>query len=110
MIGNPASKGNRGRAQIRTLGDQFVDDAQAVRLLGRHAVAAEPSAAAAVAALLTARADGWLSAGESVVAVVTGTALKQPGALQRIAPPALGTVEADAAQWNAVLADVAVCP
>lgn len=79
------------------------DIGQAMRLLGREAVAAEPSAAASLAALLGAREAGVIDPGESVVVVVTGSALKQPGALTGLAPQPLGDVRADAAQWLDVL-------
>jgi threonine synthase len=83
------------------------DIAEAMRLLGREAVAAEPSAAASLAALLHARDRGLIGAGESVVAVVTGSALKQPGALTSVAPKPLGDVHADADQWLDVLGGTA---
>lgn len=79
------------------------DIGQAMRLLGREAVAAEPSAAASLAALLNAREAGLVDHGESVVAVVTGSALKQPAALTRIAPRPWGDVPADAGRWLDVL-------
>lgn len=79
------------------------DIAEAMRLLGREAVAAEPSAAASLAALLHARDRGLIDADESVVTVVTGSALKQPGALTSVAPKPLGDVQADADQWLNVL-------
>jgi threonine synthase len=77
--------------------------AEAMRLLGSAAVAAEPSAAASLAALLHARERGLIDATESCVAVVTGSALKQPGALTTVAPAPLGDVDADARQWLDVL-------
>lgn len=79
--------------------------AEGMRVLGAQAVAAEPSAAASVAALLSARERGLIGPEESVVAVVTGSALKQPGALTAIAPAPVGDVRADAAEWSKVLAE-----
>lgn len=79
------------------------DIAEAMRLLGTQAVAAEPSAAASLAGLLHARDRGLVGRGESVVAVVTGSALKQPGALVGVAPRPLGDLRADADQWRDVL-------
>ena len=38
-VGDAAGKSDRGLAQIAALGDQFVDDAEAFRLLGRHVAA-----------------------------------------------------------------------
>ncbi|HEX3786666.1 MAG TPA: threonine synthase [Pseudonocardiaceae bacterium] len=80
------------------------DLAEAIRLLGTEAVAAEPSAAASLAGLLHARERGLIDPGESVVAVVTGSALKQPGVLAKVAPAPVGEVRADAAEWLAALA------
>lgn len=77
--------------------------AEAIRLLGTQAVAAEPSAAASLAALLHARERGLVGPRESVVAVVTGSALKQPGALTELAPSPLGEVRAEAGAWSEVL-------
>ncbi len=75
----------------------------AMRLLGTQAVSAEPSAAAALAALAHARESGLIGSGESVVAVITGSALKQPDALRQVAPQPIGDVDADAGQWLDVL-------
>jgi threonine synthase len=75
------------------------DIAEAMRLLGGAAVAAEPSAASSLAALLHARERGLVDAGESVVTVVTGSALKQPAALTAVAPQPVGDVDADPDQW-----------
>ncbi|NUR90419.1 MAG: pyridoxal-phosphate dependent enzyme [Nonomuraea sp.] len=75
----------------------------AMRLLGRQGVGAEPSAAASTAALLRARAEGWVSEGETVVSVVTGGALKQPSALTHAAPPPAQTVRASAEELLAAL-------
>lgn len=59
------------------------DDAllDAMRALGGEGVAAEPSAAASLAALRAGLASGAIDPGEEVVCVVTGSALKQPDAL-----------------------------
>jgi threonine synthase len=72
-----------------------VDLFEAMRLLGAEGVATEPSAAASVAALLHAREEGWISGNDVVVAVVTGSALKQPSALIQAAPPPVADVWAD---------------
>lgn len=73
--------------------------AQAMRDLASIGIAAEPSAAAPLAAVRATRAQGAIAANDIVVAVVTGTALKQPAVVRQIAPQPLGDVEADAAQW-----------
>jgi threonine synthase len=76
---------------------------EAVRMLGGAAVAAEPSAAAALAGVVAARDGGRIAAGDRVVAVVTGSALKQPAALTDLAPAPTGDVDADPRQWRTVL-------
>lgn len=96
----PIHGGTRVLSAIRESGGRMVavadpDLFEAMRLLGAEGVAAEPSAAAAVAALLPARDEGWISADEVVVAVVTGTGLKQPKALIEAAPPPAADVWAD---------------
>ena len=50
----------------------------AMRVLARHGIAAEPSAAASVAGALAMQGRGELGEEEDVVCVVTGTALKWP--------------------------------
>ncbi|MCG5212058.1 threonine synthase [Streptosporangium sp. KLBMP 9127] len=85
-----------------------VDDAdlfEAMRLLGAEGVAAEPSAAASIAGLLRARSQGWVSPDDTVVAVVTGSAQKQPEALVRAAPPTDGVVSADPAELLALFGE-----
>jgi threonine synthase len=76
---------------------------EAVRMLGGAAVAAEPSAAAALAGVVAAREGGRIAADDRVVAVITGSALKQPAALTDLAPAPAGDVDADAGQWRTVL-------
>ncbi len=78
--------------------------ADAVRLLGSASVGAEPSAAASLAGLIRAREDGLILPGETAVAVVTGSALKQPAALTALAPHPVGDIRADAAEWREALA------
>jgi threonine synthase len=79
------------------------DIGEAMRLLGGQAIAAEPSAAVSVAALLHARERGLIGPAETVAAVITGSALKQPAALLDVAPAPCGDLRADAAQWRAAL-------
>jgi threonine synthase len=71
---------------------------EAMRRLGAEGVAAEPSAATPVAALSRARAEGWVDESDVVVAVVTGSALKQPAALGQAAAPPSGSVAAEPAE------------
>jgi threonine synthase len=77
--------------------------ADAIVRLAAEGIGAEPSAAAPVAAIASAREQGLIDANDTVVAVVTGTALKQPGVVRQLAPKPLGDVSADAAQWQALL-------
>ncbi len=103
--------GRRLLGAIRSSGGGAVavtedDIGAAVRLLGKAAIAAEPSAAAALAGLLHARERGLIAPTETVVAVVTGSALKQPTALTGFAPQPLGAVRADVAQWRDILTAV----
>ena len=63
-----------------------VDDQQildAMRTSGRHGVYAEPAAAAALAGVKAAIADGTLSGGDRVLAMVTGSGLKDTKAATR---------------------------
>lgn len=76
---------------------------EAMTLLGGAGVAAEPSAAVSFAALMDGRRDGWIAEDDVVVAVITGTALKQPGVVRDVAAPPRGDVTADAAAWTRVI-------
>ncbi len=83
------------------VGEEELRDA--VLRLGHVGVAAEPSAGAPLAALLRAKEQGHVTRSETVVAVVTGSALKQPGSLTALVPPPRGTVRADAQAWRRLL-------
>jgi threonine synthase len=87
----------------RAVGVTEDEIAEAMTLLGSAAVAAEPSAAVSIAAIRTGRDAGWIQEHDTVVAVVTGTALKQPSALLRVAQPPRGDVRADASEWTRVV-------
>jgi threonine synthase len=91
-----------GGAAIAVSEDEITN---AVRDLGAAGIAAEPSAAAPVAALATARDRGLVGADETVVAVITGTALKQPEAVRRIALARRGDVRADPGEWLRLLGE-----
>ena len=69
---------------------QRVDRTRQCELLaGKAGVFAEPSGAAGLAGLLTAREKGWLRDGEKVAVLVTGHGLKDPGAgLSQVSLPA----------------------
>ena len=67
----------------------------AMRLLAREGIAAEPSAAASVAALIKLVEGGTVRTDETAVCVITGTSLKQPGAVQQAADQPKETINAD---------------
>ena len=56
---------------------------EAMRDLGREGIGAEPSSAAGVAAFKQAAKAGKIRSTDTVVCVITGTALKQPAIVQR---------------------------
>ncbi|TDF94783.1 threonine synthase [Paenibacillus piri] len=56
---------------------------EAMQWLGNEGICAEPASASTVAALKRAVAEGRIQSGESVVCVITGSGLKQPGAIQQ---------------------------
>jgi threonine synthase len=67
----------------------------AMRILGKEGISAEPSSAAAVAALIQGVKQGTVNTNESAVCVITGTALKQSHAVElAVGQPTLH-VEAD---------------
>lgn len=55
---------------------------EAMRELARDGIAGEPSSAASVAALIQARRKGLVKPDDTAVCVITGSALKQPSAIQ----------------------------
>ncbi|HEY2850330.1 MAG TPA: pyridoxal-phosphate dependent enzyme [Gemmatimonadaceae bacterium] len=86
-IGDPASWDRGVRAITETNGfvasatDEEILDAKAV--IDASGVGCEPASAASVAGVKQLRSRGVISAGERVVAVLTGHLLKDPGILQR---------------------------
>ncbi|GAA1874703.1 threonine synthase [Asanoa iriomotensis] len=98
-VGRPRNAVKALRA-VRASGGAFsaVDDAEileAMRLLGEHAgVFAEPGAAAGIAAIRQARADGLIGPRDRVVHVVTGSGLKTPGAVTAPFPEIEPTLDA----------------
>ncbi len=93
-IGNPASWQGALRARDESVGliDSVTDDEilaayrDLVRLEG---VFCEPSSAASVAGLRSARAGGVVTGDPTVVCVLTGNGLKDPDTATRSAPPIL---------------------
>ncbi len=86
-IGNPASAA-LARAAVAESGglfDMASDDEimEAYRLVAREGVFCEPASATPVAGLLKLKREGRLEAGQTVVAVLTGNGLKDPGAALR---------------------------
>ncbi len=94
---SPLKKGERILSAVyETDGDALgVTDEEivdAMRELAKEGIGAEPSSAAAVAGLIQAVKSGKLRSDETAVCIVTGSALKQPGVLERMAgqdPPKL---------------------
>jgi threonine synthase len=93
-----------GGAAIAVGEDELRD---AVLRLGHVGIPAEPSAAAPVAALLSAKEQGHVTRSDTVVAVVTGSALKQPNAIRAMVPAPRNTVRADAQLWRTLLSSSA---
>lgn len=77
---------------------------QAMRDLGREGIAAEPSSAASVAAFIQAARTGRIGSRDTVVCVITGTALKQPEVVHRVAMLPENRIHADAHELSELLA------
>lgn len=92
-IGKPVN-GPRARWSVRMSGGSFLAvtdekilDAQKL-LASKEGIFAEPASCAGIAGLFKMAAQGTLRRGSRVVAVLTGTGLKDPNAvLERISPP-----------------------
>jgi threonine synthase len=67
----------------------------AMRILGKEGISAEPSSAAAVAALIQGVKAGTVDTRESAVCVITGTALKQSHAVEMAVGQPTLRVDAD---------------
>ena len=89
----PLGGGRRALRSIRESGGtaEAVSDAEireAIALLGREGIFAEPAGASSVAAAKKLARTGEIGSGETVVCVVTGSGLKQPHAVEgHFAPP-----------------------
>lgn len=99
----PIQDGSRLLACVRDSGGgaEGVSDAailEAMRLLAREGIAAEPSSAAAVAAYIKRVQSGLIRQDETAVCVITGTALKQPGAVIKAAGKSLESIHATGSQ------------
>jgi threonine synthase len=76
----------------------------AMRWLGREGIAAEPAAAAPLAAVVRGVACGRIGADETVVCVVPGSALKQPDAMASAVGESSYRLRANASELREVLA------
>lgn len=76
---------------------------EAMRDLGREGIGAEPSSAAGVAAFKQAAAAGKIASTDTVVCVITGTALKQPGVVQMAASMPQRRMQADVGSLRSLL-------
>lgn len=100
----PIKGGRRVLAAIKESGGTAVavsDDEirEAMVLIAREGILAEPSAAAPVAALRRCLMEGKVQSDDDVVCVVTGTGLKQPSEFaDAVASTALAEVNADAGE------------
>lgn len=77
------------------LGVEDSEILEAMQDLARDGIAAEPSSAASVAAFKQAYRSGQIHSNETVVCVITGSALKQPTAIQQAAGAPTLHVRAD---------------
>ncbi len=98
-IGNPASWNgavearDQSEGMIAAVDDEVILDAQR-RLARLEGIFCEPASAAALAVLEGAVRDGVVARGSSVVCVLTGNGLKDPGAAEGALTPIL-EIEAD---------------
>ncbi len=91
MAGNSPIQG--GRRVLKAMYDshgfgELVTDEQileAMAWLGREGISAEPASAATLAAVAIAVREGRIAPDERIVCVITGSALKQPSAIEKAA-------------------------
>ena len=76
---------------------------EAMRDLGHEGIGAEPSSASAVAAFKQAVKAGKIRSDETVVCIITGTAFKQPGVVERIAAVPKYNIRADVGELKGLL-------
>ncbi len=81
---------------------------QAMRDLAREWIAAEPSAASAVAGLKRAVSEGKLGGDDIAVCVITGSGLKQPQTVETVAGMPEHSLYADAADLKRLLTELGV--
>lgn len=106
-IGNPASA-HLAREAVRDTNGLFesvTDDEllEAYRLIAREGLFCEPASAAGVAGLIKLHAQGRLTPGQTVVAVLTGHGLKDPTTALKAVPVEPITVDATLDAVTAVL-------
>lgn len=79
---------------------------EAMRDLGREGIGAEPSSAAGVAAFKQAAKAGKIASRDTAVCVITGSALKQPGAVRQAASFPERTMRADVRELALLLREM----
>lgn len=104
----PLKEGRRLLSCVRESGGaaECVSDSEileAMRLLAHEGIAAEPSSAASVAALIKQVKSGAVRTDETAVCVITGTSLKQPSAVQRAAGQPEESINANGKELKALV-------
>lgn len=102
-----------GERVLRALYDsdgwaEGVTDAEiidAMRWLGREGIAAEPAAAASLAAVRKGVDEGLITSDQSVICIVTGSGLKQPSAIQTAVGVPQLRIRANYAELRALLSE-----
>jgi threonine synthase len=81
---------------------------QAMRDLAMEGIAAEPSAAVSVAAFKKAAGSGLINSGETVICVITGSAMKQPEAVKMAAGVPKYELKANVSELRRVLQEAGI--
>lgn len=84
------------------------DILEAMRDLAREGIAAEPSSASTVAAFKQAYNNGLIKSNETVICVITGSALKQPSAIHMAAGDSKIHVKADVNELTALITELGI--
>lgn len=105
---SPLHGGKRLLSAVRSSGGMAMavtdeEILEAMQDLGREGIGAEPSSAAGVAAFKQAVKAGKISSTDTVVCVITGTALKQPGVVQMAASMPQRRMQADVNSLRSLL-------
>lgn len=107
----PIQKGERVLNAVYDSGgfaETVTDDEimEAMRWLGSEGISAEPASAASLAAVKKGVEQGLVRSTDCVVCVVTGTGLKQPGAIQKAVPESELKLNADYRQLSDLLSQM----